>query len=362
MEGAFACPECGTEVSATSMGPGRQVRCAECSTLLEVPFFVRSQTRRRGRRPKWRGWAALAATLVIALVAALVIAHKVRSRANAELSARTTAARPGISRADAERRLAEAEALEATDPAEALARYPDLLAALTEAGGLADLHDRARAQQNRARARSAETDLEAARACAGTDPARSVSLCERAARTAAELPPGTRSGVPDAARALAGEIAGRIGVILEPVQGQFRLGSPQTYNADLHPRLAEVLRQRGYLPIAESSPFRDLSKEAAPFRLSVEVAEKQNEFYEQSKNRITQIDATVSLSGGSRLLWRVQMTARTQVPLPRIRLYEETRLAFAPVQKPEIERRYYENALDKLHEMLIQRLRDLPAK
>src|SRR4051794_16631826 len=64
MVGSFACPECGAEVTPGARSPGRQVRCARCSTLVEVPFLPRVAVRRRGRSARaWRrpaAWGALA--------------------------------------------------------------------------------------------------------------------------------------------------------------------------------------------------------------------------------------------------------------------------------------------------------------
>ena len=164
------------------------------------------------------------------------------------------------------------------------------------------------------------------------------------------------------ARALVADIAHRLGVLLEPVRGQFRLGSPAAYNADLHPLLANALREHGYITIPDDSPFHTLWVELAPCRMSANIVEKQDDVYQQSKNRITELDATFVLSEAGRTVWRVQLSASTEVPLPNLAAYEGTRLAFAAEQNPAVEQRFYQNAVTVLHEKLAQRLRDLPAR
>jgi hypothetical protein len=295
--------------------------------------------------------------LVIGLAATVVIAEKVRIRLSKSSKAQMTAAKPLLERSEAERRLAEIEVFEAADPSSAVGRYESLLPELTEAAGLADLHDRARAQLDRTRGHWAKTDLAAARASATTDPARSVDLCERATRTAAELPPGAGSQYHADARAIAGEIASRVGVILEPVRGQFRLGSTPAYSAELHPLMRESLRQQGFVTIADSSPFHPLWEELAPYRLMLSIVEEQSEFYQQSKNRITELRATLSFKQADSVLWSVRLNARTEVPLPNLRAYEASRLAFAPEQSLTIEQRFYQNALASLRDKLILNLR-----
>ena len=68
MDGAFACPECGSSVEVGGLAPGRQVRCGFCDRLLEVPFLPRAADapwrRRRFGRPKWLNWAWAALAIV----------------------------------------------------------------------------------------------------------------------------------------------------------------------------------------------------------------------------------------------------------------------------------------------------------
>ena len=72
MDGAFACPECGSDVEMGGLAPGRQVRCGFCHRLLEVPYLPRaaspSRRRRRYARPKWVNWAWAALGLVLVVV------------------------------------------------------------------------------------------------------------------------------------------------------------------------------------------------------------------------------------------------------------------------------------------------------
>ncbi len=86
MDGSFACPECGSDVEVRGLAPGRQVRCAFCHRLLEVPYLPRaagpSWKRRRFARPKWVTWAWAGLSVVVAALVTAGTVEFVRRRYN----------------------------------------------------------------------------------------------------------------------------------------------------------------------------------------------------------------------------------------------------------------------------------------
>lgn len=359
MAQTFACPECGAEVHPARIGPARQTRCGRCGTLIEVPFFPRTR-RRRGRRKNWlvlAGWAGLSlVTLVVVAVAAL----RLRNALDQPTRSRSQGSQPALSRADVEARIVAIEAQEPRDPQAAVERASRLLEQLDETA-MADLVERVRGLRSEARIRWVETLLSDARAAEEAEPARAVSLCETAIRVAANLPPGRSRKPIEAARALATAVVERAGVVLTPAHGRFVLGSPEVYNATFHPPLADALRRRGYVPPAANSPFPQLWNEHAPFRMTIEVSEEPGDYYLQSRNRTSHVTATFVLSREGKPLWQITLNGRTQVPLPNLRAFEDSRLAISNQHNPAVEHRFHQNAVNQLLDRLGLKLRDLPA-
>jgi hypothetical protein len=359
MAQTFACPECGAVVAPARVGPGRRVRCGHCATLLEVPYFPR--TRQRGRRSlRWRAWAYAGAAGAVLVLAIVGIGQGWRAL---ERSRREEAARQHqlITRAEAGARLAAIEATEASDPASAVQRYDALLEPVSANPALGDMTERIQSERDRARETAARADLAAARGALEASNAKSaVALCERVIQDVAALPPGRGGDLRAGALSIAATVASSRGVILEPVSGKFRLGSTSAYNADLRPVLASALEKRGYVPLAEGSPLRHVWNENALYRMSLNLTESQNEEYQQSRNRISEIDGRLAFTSGGAELWHAQLTARTQVPLPNIAVYEATRLALAPERNPAVELRFYRDARKSFHDKVAQRLRELP--
>jgi hypothetical protein len=159
---------------------------------------------------------------------------------------------------------------------------------------------------------------------------------------------------------IAASVASSRGAILEPVHGNFRLGSTPAYNSDLHPVFAGALEKHGYVPLAEGSPLRAVWNEHAPYRISITLTESQDELYQQSRNRISEIDGRLSFKATGAELWHAELSARTQVPLPNIAVYVATRLALAPERSIAVEQRFYQDARSTFHDKVAQRLRELP--
>ncbi len=163
------------------------MRCAECLTLVEVPFFTRPRTMRR-RGAGW-AWVAIVAALTVMAVGGTYLLVRARVRADRE---RTLAAL--VAAADEDERLGQWDrARDRLDAALALAGRSGLVSP----GRRADWeHRRAaiaqRAEQDRRESliRSAEADLIVARSLADDptpDAPRVVDLCERSYRTASQV-------------------------------------------------------------------------------------------------------------------------------------------------------------------------------
>jgi hypothetical protein len=415
MQGSFACPECGYEIRPTGLAPGRQVRCGWCDSLVEVPFFPRADqimrsrsARRRGRSAwwawrSWPVWARLTVPLLCVAVAVALAYRVVRSRwqsadaaalvemvetslraekagrlgdALTELqSALARAERmapppPGID--DLRRRrdalsLREAEAKLAAlsgpvaDPGSAVGQVLTLRARAARDPALADLATAIEAALERLRQTWAQADsVEAAKALEAGRPDRAMDLCERLHRTADELPAEPRHRLQDEAAAIARRIIARYGTIVEPVRGQFTLGTPDSYTTQLRPIFLEGLRNHGYLPRPAQPVWPDLWTEAAPFRIVFEVVERQDESYLQSPNRISQIDGKMEMVRGGKAFWHDTPSARTQVPVPALPAYQASRVAVSAHRSPDFERVLYNNARAGLLERIGLSIRNLP--
>lgn len=414
MREAFACPECGCEIVVTGVSPGRQVRCGWCNSLVEVPFIPRGGTigraRRSGRRRAWwswrawPAWARVAVAVLTVLVAVAigfrvvasrrrsageaVLARLVASAANAEKAGRLGEAlvdleaalahadrtTPAPPERDALRRrrdeLAvreagtqlEALARPASDPARAVGKALTLRARAARDPALVGLGPAIESALEKARTAWAEADAaEAARAFGEGRLEQAMELCERQYRTADDLGPGDRETIQDRATALARRMIERHGAIVEPVRGQFAVGTPESYAEQLGPAFREGLRAHGYLVPDPQTAWPKLWAEHAPFRIALEVVERQDDPYFQSPNRLTSIQGKLEVRRGPVSLWHDRPNARTQVPVPGLPALQASRLAVSAHRSPDLERFLYDNARSVLKDRLGLSLRNLPA-
>jgi hypothetical protein len=359
MPRGFACPECGARIAPAKVGPGRQLRCGNCDTLVEVPFFPRA--RRRGRPKKWQFWARVGAACALALFALAGLGQLVRTFQRASAVSEKVERPRLITRDEAKTGLDAAERLEATAPTDSVKRYESLLERVRANPELADLRDRIQSERDRARERSIAADLALAHQMVdSSDVASAVRLCERVVWSVAALPPGRGITAREEAISLADHVASTRGVLLEPVRGKFVLGSTASYDDELHPVMAAALEKQGYATLAHGSPFESLWEKHAPYRMLLQLTESQNEEYLQSRNRTSAIEGRAAFNHGSSEVWFFQVAAETRVPLPNIGAFEDTRLAFAPKRNPEVEQRFYQDARNSFRNKAVQRLRDLP--
>ena len=119
-----------------------------------------------------------------------------------------------------------------------------------------------------------------------------------------------------------------------PGAGDFVHGSFETYRATLTPMLVKALESKGYLPFRESSPWKS-AWDKAMYRMRLEVSERREGNYLSTENRLTRIEARLTLTSSSKLVWQTIPTARTNVPLPDLPVYLSSRLAANPTRSEE---------------------------
>src|SRR5262249_21154100 len=151
---------------------------------------------------------------------------------------------------------------------------------------------------------------------------RAMDLSVRQFQTAGALPEASRLPLRSEATAVARRVIERWGAIVEPVRGQFTLGSPESYHTQLGPVVHATLRRPGYLPRPARPIWDDLWNTLAPFRLTFEVSEHQDDPYLGSPNRVSRLDGKIVITRNGATLWRDLPSAATQIPLPRLPAYQ----------------------------------------
>lgn len=188
----------------------------------------------------------------------------------------------------------------------------------------------------------------------------SLKACDRVAQLLPHLPRESQLGPRSEAAALVERLVETHGVSLETPRGDFVHGSFETYRATLVPMLVKTLEAKGYLPFRESSPWKSAWQKAM-YRMRLEVSERREGTYMGTENRLTRIEARLSLSSANKLVWQTLPTARTMVPLPNLPVYVSTRLASRSERTDECEHLLYENARGQIDEKFGYALSNLPA-
>jgi hypothetical protein len=410
MAGVFACPECGRELALEGLSPGREILCDECSTWVEVPFLPRASGWKQRRHapyqsPWWKSKLLRVAILFVVvagmgLVASRVIGGRVRSgkeRVLAELLASADKAeaakrydtalieleaalsqtrtmdlgayeklealrerRDRVSRLEAEARLARIDSLA---PAQAVGESKIIDDRARHDPALAPLAATIKARLESSRRRQVEADLEIATQAyeAGKD-AQAFEVAERLHDRAGALPRSDAERFQKEARSLLEAAVARSGVALPLVGGRFVAGSAEAYTAILERHQVETARARGFLPQPRRSPWAMLWDEKAPFRMTVQIAETQDQFYLESKNRTTQVDGTFELLHEGRVVWKTRVVTRTRTFLPDLTAYHGGRVATGDKRNPETERRLHDDAVRQFVEQTVKNLRGFPLR
>jgi hypothetical protein len=406
MDEAFACPECGTDVQIKGIAPGRQVRCGFCRRLIEVPYLPRvtdpSWRRLRLGRPRWVPWAwgalGLSAGLIVLFSLVQLIADRERAlvarsidrllatsenheahgnlvQALLDLDAAITicaeasvrgekelavlkSRRQALARCDAE---TVRERLSRNDTEHfPLGDWLNLQARVGADNDLASMRQATADRFQRELKRRLESELAAARlAIESGDTTKALERCESTVPLLAHLNPEDQARLRDHAGAIVGQIVARQGIVVDPIRGHLLSGSLARYNETLVPVLIRGLKARGYFPREDSSFFRPKWSDA-PHHLTLEVNEKHEGNYLSSENRLTRIEAHLTLALWDKSIWQTTPTARTVVPLPNLPAYLSARVAISPARIEEFERLLYDNARGMIDEKIMAALRRLP--
>jgi hypothetical protein len=413
MDGGFACPDCGCEIRVQGLSPGRQVHCDWCEALVEVPFIPRAdlikRMRRERKQARRRGWPLWANVVVILLTVAIVVAgagrllrHHWRSvdsdmltrlmessraeedsgrleAALSELEAAVAFAhkldppppclgelesrRASVSNREAREQLSKLSAYQPNardEPAQSLGRALTLQARTSKDPALSNLREPVAALLERLRTQWASVDARASeQALEEGQPERAMSFCIRMQEATEDLANPIRTELRGQAHSLAERIVSRHGIVIEPVTGEFTLGSPESYASLLRPSLYQELQKHGFLPRTRTTPWDDLWLSHSRYRVTTVIKEHQDDVYLDSMNRITIIDSRLSVLDGSQVLWYEAPIGRTQVPLPGIPALMAGRMAASDHRSQEFEKLLYNNARDALIERLAYNLRNL---
>jgi hypothetical protein len=416
MDGTFACPECGCEIEPAGLSPGRQVRCDFCRTWVEVPFIPRAGPIKRMRRDRasrkhqravWAvAWIVIAAAFLVVGVAgarqvvrsrwrsadAVTLERLLESSRSAESQHRLGEALSALEAAlalgarcdpktcnleelrrhrkelalrEAEEELAKLEGDPSgsrVDTGQRVGRALTLRARVETDAALAGLLERVDTAVQRLRIAQVEADAsDALEAEQEEIPDRAMELVVRIHRTAEDLPSSLRVRWQRDAAAIATRLISKYGLIAEPLRAHFTLGSAASYDSAIQPVLGHALREAHYLVRPKSPLWEDTWAKLAPFRLTMEVTERQEGAYLGSPNRLSLIDARLGLWREKEQIWHIEPHAVTTVPLPGLAAYQASRLAVGSHRNPELEHMLYDNARSNLAERLSTALRSLPS-
>jgi len=405
MDGSFACPECGSEVQVRGLAPGRQVRCGFCHTLLEVPYLPRAADapwkRRRFVRPRWVKWAwaalALIGTVVLVagcwrflkrqydsyqersvtqllessrrheaggrlgqalidLDAALELAGRAGPGARSRVS-QEQKKRPDLARRDAGEILNRLSRHE--PPAFSVGAWLNLRARAAKDPDLAPLVDPIEAQFQSELQRQVEIDLNAARrAFESAEVVAAVTYCDQIPSLVRHLAPKIQPAVLAEAEQLVTQFVSTHGVNVEAPQGHFLFGS-KSYVSEMLPILVKALEAKAYLTNRESSPWRGLWRHAL-YQIRLDVSEVQEGNYLSSPNRLTRIQADLTLTSHGEVIWRTKPTALSKVPLPNLPAGLASRGASGEERSEAFEQLLYNNARDQINEVFRINLGNMP--
>jgi hypothetical protein len=225
-----------------------------------------------------------------------------------------------------------------------LGEWLNLQARTTADADLTPLKSEVRARFQQKLSQMIEADLGEARAALESGAAaQAFDKCDALTQLLANLPPQSQVPLRHQAEQIVAQIIDRHGLFIEPPRGTFLRGSESNYNTTMIPALIKAVRAKGYLPQPNSSAWADRWSQA-PFRLTLYLKELLEGNYMASENRLTRIDAQLSLYHKGKEIWKTTPTARTAVPLPSLPAYLSSRLALSPARIEEFEHLLYVNA------------------
>ncbi len=98
----------------------------------------------------------------------------------------------------------------------------------------------------------------------------------------------------------------------------------------------------------------------ALYHLRFDVSERLEGSYLSSENRLTRIEARLTLMSRDVVIWQTIPTSRTSVPLPGRSAYISGRLAANRARSEEFERMFYEDARGHIEEKFGYALSNMP--
>jgi hypothetical protein len=374
--------------------------------LLEVPFLPRAAPalwkRRRFGRPKWVlwAWAALGTLAVLMLTVGAVrflvqyrrsayqrsIHHLLGSSEDKESNGRWSEALieldaalemaknanpPDTHLLDGQRArrrqlaLQDAEAvrnklLGTNSSSFPLGEWSELIARCARDDDLSPLLRPITDQFHASLRTQVEAELASARRSSESgEAASSLASCERAARLLAHIPQPERATAWDRAEKMVTQLLGKCGVQIETPRGRFVIGSVESYLDEVLPLLVTGLEAKGYLPYRGTSPWHDLWKHAR-YQMELELSEQFEGNYLSSENRLTRLEAHLTLTAGGKLAWQITPTARTTVPLPNLPAFVSGRLAAGASRSAEVEQLLYRDARTQIEGKVGNALRSMP--
>jgi hypothetical protein len=152
-------------------------------------------------------------------------------------------------------------------------------------------------------------------------------------------------------------------VNLGSIQGQFTLGTADSYAPIVQGQVADALRQRGYVVRSASTFWGTLWDQQAPFHMTVKVYERYTSVYPQTKNRMTMIDFRPGLQqkGKPKPIWEGLVSMRSRYPNPDFRtVVTGKRSSDFGIRNPEAELMMYRDARAPLAKQLANQLEILP--
>ena len=148
-----------------------------------------------------------------------------------------------------------------------------------------------------------ERDLDAAKAAlASGQPEAAFESCDATAPLLARLDPAEQKSLRSQADQLVSQLVDRHGIYLDPPRGHFLKGSESKYHASMMPGLFKAAKAKGYVPQVSSPLWRDHWSHAA-YRLTLQVDERLEGNYMASENRLTRIDASLTLYRRGKQIW-----------------------------------------------------------
>jgi hypothetical protein len=269
--------------------------------------------------------------------------------------------RQATARQDAEKILADLNRRE--DAPSAIGAWLSLRARISHDPDLSALSEKTEAAFQAQMTRALETDFRIVSAAfESRDFEKSLEGCIRIDRLLKHLPPDVRESWRNRLESMASAVVKLAGVVVTESTGELLEGSHhQSYSPKLLETATRALRDKGYVPPPSDISWRSLWSQA-PFRLGLEITERREGNYHATQNRLTRIEAHLTLSSSTSILWTSTSVARSRVPIPHVPPSISKRLAIGRARIDQFEDLLYADAESLIDAHLAATLRGLPRR